>query len=170
MSADLIEPDAPKPEEIKELEQHLTTANPRIFDGVNKKKKAEILKSVSYTLVHSRTHSGPLPTPEMLAQYNEIIPNGAERIMNQWENQQSHRHFLEKTVIPAQVRQSGRGQYFGFALGIAGLACATVLGLYGFTTVASIIGGGTVVSLVTVFVVGKKSMQDDLQQKKLPEK
>ena len=43
--------------------------------------------------------SGPLPPPEILYQYNRIIPDGADRILSLVEKQQSHRMYLEKTVI-----------------------------------------------------------------------
>ncbi len=32
-------------------------------------------------------YSGPLPTPDMMKGYNDAIPDGAERIMRNWEDQ-----------------------------------------------------------------------------------
>ena len=39
--------------------------------------------------------SGPLPPPEMLAQYEEILPGAAERILSMAERQAEHRQKLE---------------------------------------------------------------------------
>lgn len=40
--------------------------------------------------------AGPLPPPGALAQFNEIIPNGAERIMAMTEKEQAHRHKMDR--------------------------------------------------------------------------
>ena len=50
------------------------------------------------TLVR-RTHSGPLPAPETYAQYNEVHPGAAERILRMAEKEQDHRHRSEGRVI-----------------------------------------------------------------------
>lgn len=71
-----------KKAEIIELEQELLSVNPRIFDGIKKDKKEEILRSFSITLIQEKSHSGPLPDAETLIQYNSVIPNGADRIMS----------------------------------------------------------------------------------------
>ena len=140
-------------ENLEELEQELVQVNPKIFQGVNKKKKTEILKSVSVTMMHS----GPLPDPQSLNAYNQLIPNGADRIMKMAENQQNHRMNIERTAIGRQTFQSFMGQIFGFIIGLAGIGSGTFLAYNGFTTVGTVIAGGTVVSLVSVFVIGRKS-------------
>lgn len=43
--------------------------------------------------------SGPLPPPDMLLKYNDIVPDGAERIIVMAEKQQNHRIYLEKLVV-----------------------------------------------------------------------
>ena len=72
---------------------------------------------------------------------------------------------LESHAIQEELRQSGRGQVFGFILGIVGLALATALALSGHETIAGIFGTTTILGLVTVFVIGKKSQQKDLKEK-----
>lgn len=52
--------------------------------------------------------SGPIPPPEMLAQYNAVLPNGADRIVKMAEDQSAHRRRVES-----------RGQIFGFALALS---------------------------------------------------
>ena len=130
---------------------------------IKKEKRVEILRS--FTITMEKSHSGPLPDPETLHHYNELIPNGAERIMQMTESQQKHRHELEMRVIPSQLNQSRNGQWFGFLLGLIGLGCGTFLAYNGQTTVGGIIAGTTVVSLVSVFVIGKKIQKKDLADK-----
>lgn len=148
--------------DIIELENKITNQNPNIFDGINNKKKKELLKLFSTTVsIQQRTHSGPLPDAETLAQYNSIIPNGADRIMTMAEKQQDHRINIEKTVIKSQNNQSVLGQVFGLIIGIFGIICGTFLAYSGESQVGSIIAGGTVISLVTVFVIGKRKQKKD---------
>jgi uncharacterized membrane protein len=109
---------------------------------------------------------GPLPHPDILRQYGIIVPNGAERIFNGFEKQTDHRIQLEDFAIKNQIKQSGRGQIFGFITAILCLGLSTALALLGHEITASIIGGTTVLGLVTIFVVGKKEQQRDVQQKK----
>lgn len=53
---------------------------------------------------------GSLPHPQLLAQYNEAVPNGADRIIKLTEDQTGHRRAMES-----------RGQVFTFALAVIAL-------------------------------------------------
>ena len=113
----------------------------------------------------SSSFSGPIPPPEILKGYNDIIDGGANRILIMTEMQLSHRISLEKDVIKQQQKQSGRGQIFGFITAIIGILVAAVLALYGHETVAGIFGTTTIIGLVAVFVIGKKEQQKNLEGK-----
>jgi uncharacterized membrane protein len=62
--------------------------------------------------------SGPLPPPEILNKYNDVIPNGAERIMVMAEKQQNHRISLEKFVLEKDARRADLGLILGFILAL----------------------------------------------------
>lgn len=141
--------------QIEQLEQELIQLNPNIFQGVNNKKKIEILRSVSVTMMHS----GPLPDPHSLSSYDSLIPNGADRIMKMAEIQQQHRINIEKKAVGRQTFQSLLGQIFGFFIGIFGLSVGGVLAYYDHEWAGVVIAGGSVVSLVYAFVLGKRSKQ-----------
>jgi uncharacterized membrane protein len=55
------------------------------------------------------THSGYLPDPLSLSAYDELIPNGADRIMKMAEKQQEHRMKIESTAIGRQPFQRFMG-------------------------------------------------------------
>ena len=69
--------------------------------------------------------SGPLPPPHILAKYDEIIPNGAERILGMAERQEEHRHTMERAIVEAEIWQSRLGLILGFVvvmtMGIGGM-------------------------------------------------
>lgn len=59
----------------------------------------------------SVTFCGPLPPPEILQQYNEILPGAANRIITMAEEQSSHRRILESKVINSDIINSRLGLF-----------------------------------------------------------
>ncbi len=55
----------------------------------------------------------------MLSKYNEIIPNGAERIMAMAEKQQVHRQGLESHVVRSNTSNQRLGVVLGFILAMS---------------------------------------------------
>lgn len=116
--------------------------------------------------VRAEYSSGPLPSPQVLAQYNEVLPGLAERLVQQAEGQTRHRQDLERTVVNANVASEKRGQILGFIL-------ALVLGAGGLGLVAlghepwgiSVIMTD-VVALAGVYIFGKKKQRDELAEKR----
>jgi len=151
------------PEELQEIEEDLRSVNPEVFKGIPKQKKIDILQSLSIVSIQHRSHSGPLPDADTLIKYNSVIPDGADRIMKMAENQQNHRINLESKVVKSQSNQSKLGQIFGLIIGLVGIGCGTYLAASGEPTVGGIIAGGTVVSLVSVFVIGKAAQRKNLE-------
>ncbi len=134
---------------------------------IPKSKRDKIIKAfVRVISVRQASFSGPIPPPEILKGYNEVVSNGAERIVLMAENQSSHRIHLEDHAVKEQLKQSRQGQLFGFILGLIGLILATVLALLGHETIAGIFGTITIVGLVTVFVLGRNTQDKDLSEKK----
>jgi len=61
----------------------------------------------------SKYHSGPLPDPETLEGYSRLIEGGAERMMRMVEQEQSHRHQRESSLVSSHISLASRGQLFG---------------------------------------------------------
>lgn len=154
-------------DKAQDYENKLPAAIKQILDDPEiPEDKKEALKSViGISIERSSEFSGPLPPPEILEKYNAVIDNGAERIMTMAENQSAHRLQLEKQVVNSQIKQSGRGQWFGFIVGIVGLALATTLAILGYQVVATVFGSTTIVGLAAAFVIGKKMQHKDLEDK-----
>lgn len=150
--------------EIEKIERKLTEIDPKIFEGVTPNKKQQIIRSVSVTL--HRSHSGPLPAPETLAQYSELIPGGADRIMRMAEKQLDHRIALEKKVVSGQMLQSNIGQFLAFFIGLAALGGATYTISTGHDWSGAILGVGGLTGLVTAFIQGKSHQRKSLEEKK----
>jgi uncharacterized membrane protein len=108
----------------------------------------------------------PLPDPSILARYNEIVPGSAERILKLTENQSAHRIKLEDTALTAQISESKRGQWIAAVISVLFLVGSVLVTLKGHNAVGAVLGGGTVVTLVTAFVGSKRQQRTDLLQKR----
>lgn len=70
-------------------------------------------------------------------------------------------------ALRAEAREKQRGQYLGFTIGTFALVISAFALYLGHTGAAGIIGGATVVGLVSVFVIGR--IIDRQQENKNPE-
>ncbi len=85
--------------------------------------------------------SGPLPPPEMLAQYEEVLPGAADRALDGEELRLTHQREMSGIV-------AGAGVVFGV------LVTAVILAFLGATTPAAWLGGTSLAALAGVFVYG----------------
>ena len=113
----------------------------------------------------SQSFSGPLPHPDVLRKFNEIVPGSAERIMKMAEEQSAHRKELEKKVIDSDIARSKWGQILGFIIAITGLGISTIIAIYGSAIAGGVIGVGTLASLVGVFMYGSKTRRLERKEK-----
>ncbi len=121
----------------------------------DREKAARVIMAQISTIITKTSFSGPLPPPEILQGYENVIPGSAERILKMAESQSTHRQQIEKTVVASQMKQSERGQHYGLGIGIFGLILGAILTFCGYATVASVLFATTIIGLVSVFVIGK---------------
>lgn len=110
-------------------------------------------------IVRERTtvmFSGPLPSPEIIESYERILPGAAERIFKMAEEQSRHRREIESGVIRSDIRNSHLGLIFGFIIGLAFLSSSVLMVYFGQAVVGSVLGLGTIIGLVGVFVYGSQ--------------
>lgn len=139
-------------EVLQEIEHQLENLNPKIFQGIKKDKKREIVTTITSVMMIQKSHSGPLPDPETLAGYDHLIPEGADRIMKMAENQQEHRMKIEKKAIGRNSFQSQLGQVFAFIITVLGFGCGTWLIYHDKQIAGSILFGSTLASIVYAFL------------------
>jgi uncharacterized membrane protein len=72
-------------------------------------KKPATAPAKQQTLI-AQNWSGPLPPPEALARFDQIIPNGAERILRMTEQEQAHRLATESAALNANIQASREAQ------------------------------------------------------------
>ncbi|PWV53409.1 DUF2335 domain-containing protein [Chitinophaga sp. S165] len=104
---------------------------------------------------------GPLPPPEQLAKYNEIIPNGAERIMRIAENEQQHSNTTEAKMLNATIWTTRLGQIFGLVIGLTVITLGSICIMIGHDLSGTAMSGLGVTGLVSIFVIGRKRREKD---------
>lgn len=98
----------------------------KLQDEIQKEKEAKIeLKQVVVEAMSE--FSGPIPPPNIIKGYEEVLPGAADRIIRMAENQSEHRQQMEKKMINAESRDSLLGILFAFCLGIGCIVGAIVI-------------------------------------------
>jgi uncharacterized membrane protein len=109
--------------------------------------------------------SGPLPPPEVLERYNNVIPNGADRIMSMAEEQSKHRRSLEAKAMSTDSRNSLLGVIFAFVLGLSTIISGTYVILKGQVWPGTLLGSLGLVGLVSAFIYGTKQRREERESK-----
>ncbi|MBP9670626.1 DUF2335 domain-containing protein [Candidatus Woesebacteria bacterium] len=86
--------------------------------------------------------SGPIPPPNILKGYEDVLPGSAHRIISMAERQSKHRQGIESSVISSNILNEKRGMSFALIINIAVILGAVYLiaigkELTGFITLAA---------------------------------
>lgn len=96
---------------------------------------------------------GPvLPDPEVVRQWEALVPGFAEVVTTEFRRSLEHRASLERR----QMQLAERGALFALIAALAALAVTALAVVEHQAAVGSVVGGTTVVGLVTVFVTGRR--------------
>lgn len=96
--------------------------------------------------------------------YNLAVPDAADRILRMAEEQAHHRQKLESLALHSDVQRANLGLASGLVVALAFLIGSVILGLNGHDTLGGVLGGTTLVGLVTAFITGTISRKRERQQ------
>ena len=125
----------------------------------------EVVNELIAQRIESMTYSGPIPHPQLLKEFNDVIPNGADRIMTMAEKQSGHRITLEEKVVNANNRDSFLGVVFAGVIALLIVLGAIFLiynnkDVQGFSLLI-----GASVAYISVFLKSKSRDDKDLKEK-----
>jgi uncharacterized membrane protein len=104
------------------------------------------LLQLFYARIEERTSIGPIPPPEVLREYEEVLPGLADRIMTMAEKQAGHRQGLENKITTHNAeREKGSHRSTTVVLVVA-ILCGTGLiatgySVEGLVALISVVGG-----------------------------
>ena len=127
---------------------------------IKKKTSSTPSKSISTSVTSTSIFSGPIPPPEIMRQYNQIIPGSAERILKMAEKEQDHRHEIEDRLIKSEILNTRLGLIFGFIIGITGIICGSIVIMHGNNVGGSVISATGISILVGLFIKRTKHTKD----------
>ena len=113
-------------------------------------KKADALSERISQLVISEYFSGPLPHPRHLAQYDDIIPDGADRVMKMAERSLDHSITQKEARDKHDAEDRKTGMKMGFACFVLLIASAFIV----MMTTESEVGAGLFLAAAAVNVIG----------------
>lgn len=106
---------------------------------------------------------GPLPPPDLLQHYNEVLPGSAERIVALAECEANHRRECEKKALDSDIKVDKddsaartRGQWLAFAIVVIIGGAGFYLALHGHEITGSVFGGPAIASMAANFLGKKK--------------
>ncbi len=109
--------------------------------------------------------SGPLPPPEELAKYEQILLGSADRILKMAEQQASHRQSLENSVVHSNIKAQQAGIRYGFVIAMTAIVGGIWLSSKGLSAVGLTSIISALAALVGVFIYGKFEQKKELKEK-----
>jgi uncharacterized membrane protein len=125
----------------------------------------------------SQVHHGPVPHPDVLRGYNELVPGAAERLIKLAEDEAAHRRHLEKQAMDSNIgaqqnqlrvgeyqskavfRSDTIGQAAGLLVSLACIAGAVYLGINNHEVTAGVLAAIPTAAVIRAFFVPKLSDQ-----------
>lgn len=102
----------------------------------------------------TRAFEGPLPPPDILARYEEVLPGSAERILQMAEQEAEQRRALVASLVSADVSRARWGLWVGAFVALVAIVAATVMALAGHPWPGTVVIAVDLASVVGVFVYG----------------
>jgi uncharacterized membrane protein len=138
------------------------------MNGNDKKEVAEILdeaknlsKEKQFELAMSfQMYIGPIPHPALIKEYENIHPGAAKIIFDSFTLEGNHRRKLELSDYKLDRNLSYLGLLFGFIIALIAILAGVYLALTDHPVVGTVLSGGTVVALVTLFTGGRAKNKD----------
>ena len=159
----------------RHLEKQIKQQRPQLLAGLSGERKREFLEFFQAVLATNpqtqllqtqvTTSSSPVPPAELLAGYNQAIPNGAERLFSLVEKQSDHRQRMEDRAIDWQIEANKRGQIFALLLAVIFGGLGGTLGIMGHDWLAGGIFTTTIGGLAYTFISGQRYQQRNLDKK-----
>ena len=125
-----------------------------IKEGIAKPAAAKAVR-VMHRVV-SQFHSGPLPSPETFAGYEQVCPGAAKAILDMAVRQQIHSHDMDREALRSEVSYRNAGIGFAGLIVLVMVAGTVWCANMGQKEVALLLGSVSGISLLAgVFIRGR---------------
>lgn len=139
------------------IDEQLEEADPRQHELL------EQVRSVIYQEIRAVNYKGPIPPPQVLKKYDEVIPGLSERIIDAWQIQSQHRQTVEREVLSRREGRKDRSQHHALIIALVGLGLAAAVAAIDANPWVAIIfavvsvGGPASALMISRFLGGRSS-------------
>lgn len=106
------------------------------------------------TVSRHSTDSPILPTAQ-IERLHAIRPDKVDWVFEQTQAEAEHRRRQDSRINIFVLIERLTGQLFGLIVALAGLGAAAYMATHGAPTAGGVVGGVTLVAMVTAFIVGR---------------
>jgi uncharacterized membrane protein len=131
-------------------------AAPRSMDPAD---KMAVVMAASY-------FEGPIPPPDILRQFEEIIPGSAARIFDVAMQQSTSRIANQNKIVDANILDRRLGMAFGFIMSCIGITGGCVVAALGYGSYGATIVGLMTAGLATCYLSALSQQSKDLESKR----
>lgn len=117
----------------------------------------EVVRAVAHV---SQTYSGPIPPPQMLAEYEAVQPGFADRIISMAEKEQANRHLLENKAVDGAIKKDARGQHYALMTSFGVLGGGSLLIYTGHDWAGVALCASALTGLAYIFVSGNRKKEN----------
>lgn len=104
------------------------------------------------SFIKPEEHIGPIPSTELLAEYERVLPGVSERIIRIFEQEQMHRHQLEIMALAEEKSTMRVGQFLLLIVVICSLSTGIFLSFRGAEISGAIIGAAAIIVPLVAFL------------------
>ena len=115
-------------------------------------------------MARSNFFLGPLPHPDHLREYENILPGSADRLMTMVEEQAQHRRQLEESVTTSNTKLETRGQILGFVIAMTALIGGGYIMASGQSVWGAAVAISAVAGLAGVFIWKSRARKRELSR------
>ena len=126
------------------------------------------LSQTNVSLTQSTSfYTGPvLPSPDELARFEAVIPQGADRIFTWVVKQSENRMSMERAVVFSNISKESRGQWMAFIICLVVILIGGLLVYSGKDVQGFVLILGPLVWLAGTFITSKVKGQRELKRKR----
>lgn len=126
---------------------------------LSSKQESEVLskedEEEAEIITRASSWSGPLPSPDSLREFEEIVPGSADRLITMVEKQGNHRMEIEKRVVDGESKRAWVDLLARHIITLVGLVASILLVVFGYTPAGVILTALTTLFAVVSFLIGK---------------
>jgi uncharacterized membrane protein len=111
--------------------------------------------SIRTAVLIGSAFAGPLPPPDVLAEYRRVHSGLPEKIITWTEEQRRHRMACEEMALAGSEARMNRGQIPTFCLAALGLCLSAAVGVAGSAVVGSVLAVVSIGGPTAAFVLAR---------------